>query len=362
MTPKRTPKPLDEFTAEQHRAKFREHQDLAQRCRAAAAEARDQAAKVADLEQQLSLFKAVDAAKITVPEWLVPKGPSKAHHAIPTLNLADVHWGEKVEPGEIEGINKYDVRIAGQRTQRAFEGTVVVCRDYLKGLTYDGITLDLAGDMLSGDIHEELRETNVETVAESVVGMLEALEGGVKLLVKEFKQVHVVGVPGNHPRDSKKPRAKQRAAHNFDTMLYRLLQRDLADVKGVTVQVSTGADAAYRVYDHRYILTHGDQFKGGSGISGALAPLLLGTHRKTRRAAAAGQPYDTLVMGHFHQSIFYPSKGLIVGGCVKGYDEFSFVSNYEPEPPQCALWLTTPERGITMHAPVFVMDRAAEGW
>ena len=36
--------------------------------------------------------------------------------------------------------------------------------------------------------------------------------------------------------------------------------------------------------------------------------------------------------------------------------------NFEPEPAQQALWITTPERGITFSAPVFVQDRKAEGW
>ena len=32
------------------------------------------------------------------------------------------------------------------------------------------------------------------------------------------------------------------------------------------------------------------------------------------------------------------------------------------EEPQAAFWLTTPERGITVSAPIFVQDRHAEGW
>lgn len=30
--------------------------------------------------------------------------------------------------------------------------------------------------------------------------------------------------------------------------------------------------------------------------------------------------------------------------------------------PQCPLWLTTPERGITAYMPVHLLDRDAEGW
>ena len=69
-----------------------------------------------------------------------------------------------------------------------------------------------------------------------------------------------------------------------------------------------------------------------------------------------------MILGHWHQEIWLPSQGLLVGNCLKGFDEYAYVSNYPPTPPAQQLWLTTPERGVTVSAPVFVMDRASEGW
>jgi hypothetical protein len=47
---------------------------------------------------------------------------------------------------------------------------------------------------------------------------------------------------------------------------------------------------------------------------------------------------------------------------MKGYDEYAFGHNLRPEEPKQAFWITTPEHGITLHAPVLVSDRNAEGW
>lgn len=69
---------------------------------------------------------------------------------------------------------------------------------------------------------------------------------------------------------------------------------------------------------------------------------------------------DWLVMGHWHQ--YFHGKGLIVSGSMKGYDEYAYVSNFEPEPPQLAFWVTTPEHGVTISAPILPADRQAEGW
>ena len=321
----------------------------------------EQAEALKGLQKRVGLYEALNAAKLDPPTWLREKSKGGVHRAIPSLVVTDWHRGEVVKPEQVDGLNKYNPTIADQRMKKAFEGCVRVCRDYIKGMNYEGIQLFLPGDMISGSIHDELNNTNAETVAESVLGMVEPLEAGIALLAKEFGKVHVSCVVGNHPRGTRKPVAKNRAQDNMDWLIYKLAERDLAGRSGVTVDVAEGADAYTTLYDTRFVLSHGDQFHGGSGISGILSPLLLGSHRKTRRSAAAGKPYDVMVLGHFHQSLWFPSKGIIVGGCGVGYNEYAYVSNFEPEPPQCAMWLTTP-RGITISAPVFVSDRVAEGW
>jgi hypothetical protein len=213
-----------------------------------------------------------------------------------------------------------------------------------------------------GIIHEELTETNEGTIFESVVTSVEPIIAGIRLLAARFGRVDINCVVGNHGRRTRKPRAKNRVQDNFDWLIYKLIEREFRGSTAVTVHVAEAPDAHFSVYATRYLLTHGDQFRGGSGISGAMSPLLLGTARKTRRQVVAGRPHDVMVMGHWHQSIWMPNKGLIVGGSVVGYGEFSYLINAEPEPPQCALWLNTPERGITVSAPVFVGDRKSEGW
>ena len=71
-------------------------------------------------------------------------------------------------------------------------------------------------------------------------------------------------------------------------------------------------------------------------------------------------PMDLMVMGHFHQVIDLP--GLIVGGSMKGYDEFAFGLNLRPEQAAQMAWITTPERGKTFPLPIYLQDRKAEGW
>jgi hypothetical protein len=71
---------------------------------------------------------------------------------------------------------------------------------------------------------------------------------------------------------------------------------------------------------------------------------------------------DTMVIGHMHQLINIP--GVIMGGCLKGYDEYAFGLNLDPDPDGAAqaMWITTPERAKSAWMPVYVQDREAEGW
>lgn len=353
--------PLEEWGEERDQVRFAENAQIARAARAARAEAAARTKELEEVRKRLGFYEELEGQKLQPPEWVAPKRPEE-HHAIPCLLLTDIHWDEIVNPAEVEGYNAYNRSIAEMRVKKAFVGAVKLAQNYFAGVTYDGFQLFLGGDLMSGIIHEELLETNQGTLCESILTVVEPLEAGINLLAKEFGRVNITSVVGNHGRRTRKPRAKFRAKDNFDWLVYQLIARSMRGRKDVTMTVGESADMPVKVYDTRYRLTHGDQFRGGSGIAAELSPLLIGSHRKSKRQAAIGNPYDVLVMGHWHQTLWLPSKGLIMGGSVVGYSEYSYLSNFSPEPPQCSLWLTTPEHGITMAAPVFVQDREAEGW
>lgn len=351
---------LSEYLDMKRQAAHAENTEIARSNRVLRAATTEQAEELEKLRKRLGLYEALDAAKLAPPEWLAPKKPSSKHAAIPSMLLTDVHYDEVVKPEQIGGLNKYNRAIADQRLRRAFEGAVTMSRDYLSGVQYEGVNLFLGGDLLSGIIHEELRETNEAVLTESIVSVVEPLEAGIGLLAEHFGKVHVSAVVGNHGRNTRKPRAKNRATDSFDWLVAKMVERGLKGDTRVTMQIAQSADTHVTLYNHRYCLTHGDQFQGGSGVSGFLAPLMLGVHRKSKRDARTGNGWDTLIMGHFHQSYFL--RGLIVGGSVIGYNEYAYDHNLDYEEPQSAFWLTTPERGITVSAPIFVQDKRAEGW
>ena len=107
------------------------------------------------------------------------------------------------------------------------------------------------------------------------------------------------------------------------------------------------------MYDTRFFLTHGDNLgtNGGDGIIGLLGPVMRGDFKIRNIQGAIGNPYDVMVIGHWHQYMALPK--LIVNGSLKGYDEYANLKlRTRPEPPQQALFFVNRSHGIVCHWPV----------
>lgn len=309
-------------------------------------------ATVTDREVRSELLK-LDGIEPKTPEWVLsePKKPSRGP-GVPTLFCSDWHYGEVVKPEEINGKNAYNLAIANKRIQALVASTIKLLKQHIVNPDYPGIILVMGGDMLSGDIHEELSQTNEEPMMKVLVDLYGKMVWAIDTLQREFGKVFVPVVAGNHGRTSRKPRAKQRAHTNYDWLLGSLLAKHYEGSKTVTVMVADGPDLLYSVYGHRYLLTHGDQFRGGDGITGALMPIVRGDHKKRSRNAQIDMEFDTLLMGHWHQ--FFFNQRIIVNSTLKGLDEYAYQGNFPYEAPSQTLWITNAKRGITFLMPVMV--------
>ena len=312
------------------------------------------------ISREFDFLTKLDDRNSGPPDWLSAPKKSKPHRATPWLLLSDLHLDEVVQPAEVMHMNAYNRKIAEMRLAETFKGAVTITRDYWTGLNYDGIVCPLMGDLYSGDIHEELVQSNEDTLLGSIDHWVDHLAAGLAMLADEFGKVHVPVVVGNHSRRTRKPRSKFRARDNFDWFTGKLLQKMFINDKRITFDVSESADCIVQSYNHRVCVTHGDQANGGNGIGGAMMPIMRLDAKKRSRQAAVNQPFDLMVLGHWHTLIFAPN--FVVNGTTKGYDEYAYTSNFGFEQPAQALFLMTPEHGKTWTAPIFPMNRAKEKW
>jgi hypothetical protein len=212
--------------------------------------------------------------------------------------------------------------------------------------------------MITGGIHEDLRETNDGPVTLAVVEVEEMLIGFITMLADNFGKVFVPCVPGNHGRTTPKPRAKNRVFDSWEWVIYQRLQRHFANDPRVTIHVPNEVDAHFAIYGHRFMLTHGDTLgvKGGDGIIGALGPIARGAIKVGRSEAQCGRDFDTLIIGHYHT---YIPRGdavpVLANGSLIGYNEYArLVLRAGPTRPTQALAFIHPKRGITAQWPIYL--------
>lgn len=285
------------------------------------------------------------------PKWLSKTPPHDDFEGIPLTIWSDWHWGEVVDPAAVESINKYDMAVAQKRARALVEKTIYLCQRLEK--TYPGIVVCLGGDMISGDIHDELSESNELPTMPIMLDLFGVLIECLSKLADNFGKVFVPCVAGNHGRNTTKPRFKNHNYSNFDWLLYCLLEKHFARDKRVQFYIPDGLDASFAVYGHRFMLTHGHMLgtAGGDGIIGAIGPIMRGDFKTRRSNEAVGMPYDTLLIGHYHQYI--PLDRIVVNGSLKGYCEYAkYKLRATPEPPRQALLFVHPEQGITSQRPI----------
>ena len=318
---------------------------------------KDRAGGVLDTVKKIIGTLASGVNLLETPDWVSTPRKKESAPGVPTLFLSDLHWGEVVHPSQINGVNKYNLATAHERMHACVDTAIHLLKIVSPKLDYPGIVLPLGGDLISGNIHDELTATNELNTMPTVLDLFGVLKGVITQLADTFGSVFLPCVSGNHGRDTHKIWSKDRHATSFDWLICQFLAKHFESDKRVTFFIPDGPDAYYRIYNYRYLLTHGDQFRGGDGVIGALGPIVRGDHRKRSRNGQIDRDYDTLLLGHWHQYIHM--ERLIVNGSLKGYDEYAFSNSFPFESPRQALWLTHPKHRITFRIPVYV-DQARE--
>ncbi len=306
------------------------------------------------------------------PKWISGKLATVGHPGAPMTMWSDWHWGEVVNEVEVGGVNKFNRTVAKQRLQLLVDNTLDLTFNHMVKPDYPGIVICLAGDLFTGTIHDEHRETNEGFVFQILSELQDQMASAITKMADKFGRVFLPCVVGNHGRTTLRPRAKGRVFENYEWNLYCQLEKHFKDRGDRRVQfmIPGETDAFFPVLGHRFLLTHGDSLgvKGGDGIIGALGPITRGAIKVGRSEAQIGRDFDTLLMGHWHT---YVPRGdasaALVNGSLKGYDEYARLMLRVPYArPSQALWFIHPKHGFTAQWPIYLdthkRKRAAKEW
>lgn len=275
------------------------------------------------------------------------KGKATAHEMLALVS--DAHFPEVVDPEAALGI-AYDGDVCLHRMARIRD--VIIRYKDLRATSYptQKLTVAVNGDMLSGNIHEELEVTNEEPLTEALVRMAYALFDMGKAFAEEFPAVEFVIMPGNHPRIEKKPRNKNKW-NNWEYVMGKFVQ-GLASASGhaFDVTVRKALIHTHQIFNYRIGISHGDGVKAASFAG--IPHYAMKARQDAIQALLKdlGQPQlDLLVYGHFHRLIYDEGQGcsLCINGSIKGGDEYGIATRYSAPRPVQALLTFHPKYGMT---------------
>jgi hypothetical protein len=267
-----------------------------------------------------------------------PSPPGTKKH-VQALILSDLHCGEVVVPEAVNGLNEFNWDVLVRR-MASIERSLLsfqAARPY----PVDELHIWLLGDNLSGNIHEELAETNEFPVAEQawLVGML--IAQFIERLVPHYARITVEGVAGNHPRVGK-PHSSKQVFDSFDWLGYKIIETHLARYESVGCDFPQAAFIVSEIAGLKVLLWHGDGVR--SSMPGVPWGGVMRRWNELRKQYAQQGTYlDALAVGHYHQANVIQGS-IFMNGSVIGLNEYGLKNFGSGEKPTQLLLTFQPDK------------------
>jgi hypothetical protein len=302
------------------------------------------------LEESEARFDALIQIKEDVSiKHIEPTLSSTKHEAVPMILLSDWHFEERVDDFTINGLNHYNLEIAGERWVNCIQRSQKLVHIERQSSDIGQLVLWLGGDFITGYIHEELEESNYLSPVQAIRFAKEKIITAIKFYLQHgnYKKITVVCNYGNHGRTNKKPRIGTSYKNSYEWMMYKDIQDYFADNKTLDFVVPDGLFAYVNILNHMIRFWHGDTIKFGGGIGGLTVPLIKAIHRYDGQIHA-----DYNIMGHYHQ-YWEATKNCTVNGSGIGFNPYAQSIGASPERPTQGFRVVDSKWGMTTKRPVF---------
>lgn len=335
--------------ARQRLAATRELRSLKAEVRSLRAEARALAEALERREVELDAVTHLYEAQPLEP--LKPAAVNRRRSESALIALAsDWHVEEIVEPRTVGGLNAYNPDVAKERAVQFFRSVLDVARMARAHTAVDELVLVLAGDFITGHIHDEL-------VASTAMGPLDAseyayrlLRQGIDLLLDQgdFRRVTLPCVAGNHGRITHRRWVAHEGGTNLEIHIYRRLAHDFREDPRVQFSISESVyNEECEVYGRRLRVCHGETLSYRGGLQGAYGRVYK-VHTERNRVTA---PCFWTLAGHYHTLRQFHDCGWINGSLI---GTSAYGSKFGHEDPVQGWGLIDRDRGCTAVGPLHV--------
>lgn len=294
------------------------------------------------LETLDGILNAVKQAKLPPPVKIDLQARSSTAPCEMVVHATDWHYGRMQASDEIEGFNEYSPEIARARVSELTRKLLRKVQVQRAGYTVPKLRIICTGDMISGDIHDELRASNAFPAPQQAVECGYLFGSFVSELAANFKETEVDFVTlDNHGRLTQKPQSTQGGVNSWGYIVGEVAKRFVAGLPSVRFNMHTCPLAVVTVGPEKYLCFHGHQIKGFNGIP------YYGLDRRVALEAIKrmGMPeveFTKMLTGHLHVAFNAPKWG--IGGSLSGTDTFDHNQGRHARAHQSS-WFVHPEHG-----------------
>lgn len=306
-----------------------------------------------DLEQVIenAARAAFSSQELPVAGFGKPDRRTKGEE-VAVVMIADLQLG-KVTP-------EYDSEIAEQRMGLYAQKVVGLTEIARAEHPVKRAHVWLLGDIVEGERIFPGQEYLIDSgLVDQVVGNgSRIIRNFLYEMLGNFETVHVTAVVGNHGRLGRP--GEYHPETNMDRMLYRVVREWFAATGELGNRISFDIPTYYKgdrgwyAIDHigQYssLLIHGDQFRGGGGISGLPYPSMNKKVLKWRDAALAGRfpKFQDVACGHWHVDASIPigTQVLRIAGSPESYNVWAQEFLSSTQGPTQRMMFVHPEKGM----------------
>jgi hypothetical protein len=269
--------------------------------------------------------------------------------AVANIILSDWHLEERVLPATVNGLNEFNLEIAKVRIQKVFQNASRLIKISRSSVDIQQAYVFLIGDLISGYIHEELKEVNELSPVQAILVAFELVSAGLCFLLEDagLEHITVCCMYGNHGRTTQKMQIATGYANSYEWMLFHQLAVSFKGNPRISFEIPSASVGFVRIFDKTIRYMHGDSLKYQGGVGGIGVPVRKHIDRLNQHRRA-----DMTYMGHWHQYT-QPFEDVVINGSVIGPNPYSVRLGLHAESPRQTFHLLDRDRGFTIRTPIF---------
>jgi len=270
--------------------------------------------------------------------------------SVAVMQISDGHMGSVQEPSEIENFNIFNPEICRDRQIKYVERFLHWIDMHRQSHNIRQVAVIVTGDLISGDIHEELKVTNEFPAPVQVVEAARVLSEQMALLAPHFERVDVHFITeDNHARLTRKPQAKEAGFNSLNYLVGMLADAYLEKHDNIEFNIYPMFEKVISVSTRQYLISHGHGMTGWMGIPWYSITRHVGKEALNRMSIIMGDltrakdiGFHKYIFGHWHTPFDHPVYSCC--GSVSGTDAFDHKQGRFSEPSQSS-WIVHPNWG-----------------